>query len=290
TTDHKIDFKVNIYVPEPDFVAAIINDITEETKIHRENKERSKQLQRLNIMLDDRNNELQKAIETKNKFISLIAHDLRNPLNAINGLSELLTKRLKPETDQRALDMAKVLHQSAKGASELLDNLLIWARTQQNTIQFNPETLNVHAITADTINEIKVQAERKHIMLINSTTTDDTVWADKLMLQTIIRNIVSNAIKFTNEGGLIVIGSSQTTDNTEITIEDNGVGMTQETIQKIVGSTELNSTKGTSGETGTGMGLIISKEFIQRHKGTLNIESTVGKGSTFIITLPGDKK
>jgi signal transduction histidine kinase len=277
-------------VPEPDFVAAIINDITEETKIHRENKERSKQLQRLNIMLDDRNSELQKAIETKNKFISLIAHDLRNPLNAINGLSELLTKRLKPETDQRALDMAKVLHQSAKGASELLDNLLIWARTQQNTIQFNPETLNVHAITADTINEIKVQAERKHIMLINSTTTDDTVWADKLMLQTIIRNIVSNAIKFTNEGGLIVIGSSQTADNTEITIEDNGVGMTPETIQKIVGSTELNSTKGTSGETGTGMGLIISKEFIQRHKGTLNIESTVGKGSTFIITLPGDKK
>jgi signal transduction histidine kinase len=87
-----------------------------------------------------------------------------------------------------------------------------------------------------------------------------------------------------------VIGSSQTADNTEITIEDNGVGMTPETIQKIIGSTELNSTKGTSGETGTGMGLIISKEFIQRHKGTLNIESTVGKGSTFIITLPGDKK
>ena len=210
--------------------------------------------------------------------------------NAINGLSELLTRRLKPETVQRALDMAKVLHQSAKGASELLDNLLIWARTQQNTIQFNPETLHLHSITADTLNEIKVQAERKHIMLINSTTTDDTVWADKPMLQTIIRNIVSNAIKFTNEGGLIVISSSQTADNTEITIEDNGVGMTQETIQKIVGSTELNSTKGTSGETGTGMGLIISKEFIQRHKGTLKIESTVGKGSSFIINLPSETK
>jgi len=285
-----MDFRVNMYVPEQNFVAAIVNDITEETKILRENKERSKQLQRLNIMLDDRNSELQKAIETKNKFISLIAHDLRNPLNAINGLSELLTRRLKPETDQRALDMAKVLHQSAKGASELLDNLLIWARTQQNTIQFNPETLHLHSITADTINEIKVQAERKHIMLINSTTTDDTVWADKPMLQTIIRNIVSNAIKFTNEGGLIVISSSQTADNTEITIEDNGVGMTQETIQKIVGSTELNSTKGTSGETGTGMGLIISKEFIQRHKGTLKIESTVGKGSSFIINLPSETK
>jgi signal transduction histidine kinase len=123
-------------------------------------------------------------------------------------------------------------------------------------------------------------------MLINNTTTDDTVWADKPMLQTIIRNIVSNAIKFTNEGGLIVISSSQTADNTEITIEDNGVGMTQETIKKILGTIELNSTKGTSGETGTGMGLIISKEFIQRHKGTLNIESTLGKGSSFIITLP----
>lgn len=188
------------------------------------------------------------------------------------------------------MDMAKVLHQSAKGAYELLDNLLVWARTQQNTIQFNPETLNVHATAAETLNEIKVQAERKHIMLINSTESSDTVWADKLMLQTIIRNIVSNAIKFTNEGGLIVIASSQTADKTEITIEDNGVGMTSETIKKILDTIELNSTKGTSGETGTGMGLIISKEFIQRHKGTLNIESTIGKGSTFIITLPSEKK
>ena len=288
--DKSIDYRVNVYVPEPGYVAAIINDITEVTKTHRENRERARQLQRLNIMLDDRNSELQKAIETKNKFISLIAHDLRNPLNAINGLSDLLSRRLGPSGDQRALDMAKVLHQSAKGAYELLDNLLIWARTQQNTIQFNPETLNLHSVAAETINEIKVQAERKHIMLINSTETNDTIWADKLMLQTIIRNIVSNAIKFTNEGGLIVIASSQTADNTTITIEDNGVGMTQETIDKIIGATELNSTKGTSGETGTGMGLIISKEFIQRHQGTLDIESTIGKGSTFIIKLPGDKK
>ena len=288
--DKEIDYKVNLYMPEPDFVAAIINDITEETRIIRENKERARQLKKLNVMLDDRNSELQKAIDTKNKFISIIAHDLRNPLNAINGLSELLTRRLNPEVDQRAVDMAKVLHQSAKGAYELLDNLLVWARTQQNTIQFNPETLNVHDTAADTINEIKVQAERKHIMLINSTESSDTVWADKLMLQTIIRNIVSNAIKFTNEGGLIVIASSQTADKTEITIEDNGVGMTSETIKKILDTIELNSTKGTSGETGTGMGLIISKEFIQRHKGTLNIESTLGKGSTFIITLPSEKK
>ncbi len=287
--DKTIDYRVNIYEPEPGYVAAIINDITEVTKTHRENRERARQLQRLNIMLDDRNSELQKAIETKNKFISLIAHDLRNPLNAINGLSDLLTRRLGPSGDQRALDMAKVLHQSAKGAYELLDNLLIWARTQQNTIQFNPETLNLHSVASETINEIKVQAERKHIMLINSTEADDTVWADKLMLQTIIRNIVSNAIKFTNEGGLIVVASSQNADKTEITIEDNGVGMNQETIDKILGTIELNSTKGTSGETGTGMGLIISKEFILRHKGTLNIESTVGKGSTFTITLPSDK-
>lgn len=284
--DKTIDFQVNIYMPEPDFVAAIINDVSEETRILQENKERARQLKKLNVMLDDRNSELQKAIDTKNKFISIIAHDLRNPLNAINGLSELLTRRLNPEVDQRAVEMAKVLHQSAKGAYELLDNLLVWARTQQNTIQFNPETLNVHDTATETLNEIKVQAERKHIMLINNTDANDTVWADKLMLQTIIRNIVSNAIKFTNEGGLIVIGSSQAAGNTEITIDDNGVGMTQETIKKILGTIELNSTKGTSGETGTGMGLIISKEFIQRHKGKLNIESTLGKGSTFIVTLP----
>ena len=290
STDQTKEYKVNIYIPEPDFVAAIINDITEETRVIRENRERAKQLRRLNIMLDDRNNELQKAIETKNKFISIIAHDLRNPLNAINGLSELLSRRLDPEIDARAVEMAKVLHQSAKGAYELLDNLLIWARTQQNTIQFAPETLNLHDVTHDTIDEIKVQAQRKHIMLINNTETDNTVWADKLMLQTIIRNIVSNAIKFTNEGGLIVIGSSQTADATEITIEDNGVGMTQDTKDKLMDAAEIRSTKGTSGETGTGMGLIITKEFIQRHKGKLVVESTIGKGSLFTITLPNEKK
>lgn len=286
----KFVYRVNMYVPEPNFVAVFIDDITTETMNYRENKEHARQLQRLNVLLDDRNSELLKAIDTKNKFISIIAHDLRNPLNAINGLSELLTKRLSPETDQRAYDMAKVLHQSAKGAYDLLDNLLIWARTQQNTIPFNPETLNVHSVTDETINEIWAQAERKRIMLINSTESTDTVWADKLMLQTIVRNIISNAIKFTNEGGLVVVGSNQTADSTEITIDDNGVGMSQETIDKILSSTELNSTKGTSGEPGTGMGLIISKEFIQRHKGTFNIESTIGKGSSFIITLPRYKK
>ncbi len=282
-------FNVNMYQPEPDYVAVLINDITEETLSHRENLERAKQLRKLNLLLDDRNNELKTAIETKNKFISIIAHDLRNPLNAINGLSELLTRKLDPEKEARALEMAKILHQSAKSAYELLDNLLIWARTQQNTIQFVPENIDIHSVTTETINEIKVQAEKKHIMLINSTTNGDTAWADKLMYQTIVRNITSNAIKFTNEGGLIVITSSQTPECTEITIEDNGTGMTTETMNSLMDISKVTSTKGTSGETGTGMGLIITKEFIQRHKGTLHIDSTLGKGSRFTVTFPANK-
>lgn len=288
TERFKGSFSISIYKPEPDYVAVLLNDITDEVKSHRENKELTRQLKKQNLILDDKNEELKKAIETKNKFISIIAHDLKNPFNAINGLSELLMKRLSPDNDQRAVEMARIIHDSAKGAYELLENLLVWARTQQNTIQFQPEGLNIHNVTAETINEIKVQAEKKHIMIINQTETRETIWADKQMLQTIIRNITSNAIKFTNEGGLIVIGSQQTDTGTEITIEDNGVGMTQETMEKLMTVSKNKSTKGTAGETGSGMGLLISKEFIEKHNGTIVVESELGMGSKFIITFPNN--
>lgn len=232
------------------------------------------------------NSELQKAIDTKNKFISIIAHDLRNPFNAINGLSEMLVQKLKQSEEPRCLEMAKIINDSGKSAYELLNNLLVWARSQQNTIQFAPEWINVHSTVGETVKEIKVQADKKHIMLLNNTEPDDVIWADKQMLQTIVRNIASNAIKFTNENGLVVINSHQREKDTIIIIEDNGVGMSQETIQKLMNVSKNKSTPGTAGEKGSGMGLLISKEFIDKHHGTIKVESEEGMGSKFIITFP----
>ncbi|MCQ2252165.1 MAG: ATP-binding protein [Bacteroidales bacterium] len=279
-------FDLSIYKPEDENVGVIIRNTSNEVRNLNENKMLTRMLKRQNIELDDKNVELKKAVETKNKFISIIAHDLKNPFNAINGLSELLMKRLNQEIDSRAHEMAKIIHDSAKGAYELLENLLVWARTQQNTIQFSPATLNLHTVTAETINEIKVQAEKKNIMLFNQTEPGDNIWADKQMLQTIIRNITSNAIKFTNEGGIIVIGSQKTENETIITIEDNGVGMTEETRQKLMTVGKNKSTKGTAGETGSGMGLLISKEFIEKHHGKVEVASELGMGTTFTISFP----
>ncbi len=279
-------FDLSIYMPEPENVGVIIRNISNEVRNLNENKMLTRMLKKQNIELDDKNVELKKAVETKNKFISIIAHDLRNPFNAINGLSDMLVRRLDPEKDSRSHDMAKIIHDSAKGAYELLENLLVWARTQQNTIQYQPEMLALHSVAGEAISEILAQAEKKHIMLMNQTEIGGQIWADKQMLLTIIRNITSNAIKFTNEGGLIVIGSDQNEVCTSIIIEDNGIGMTQEVIDKLFTVSKNKSTKGTSGESGSGMGLLITKEFVDKHLGTIKVESTVGMGSKFIINFP----
>lgn len=279
-------YQVNMYMPEDEAVAVLINDITDEMESHRNIKELSFKLKKQNIDLDNKNYALQKAIETKNKFMSIIAHDLRNPFNAINGLSDLLAHRLSSADDKKSYEIAQLINQSAKNTYELLNNLLIWARSQQNTIEFAPEILNVHKLATETLSEIQVQADKKHVMLIDATEPNDTIYADKHMLQTIIRNLTSNAIKFTNTGGLIVISSTQNDTQTEISIEDNGVGMSQDALENLRQQTSKNSTKGTAGESGSGMGLMITKEFINKHKGTLHVESQEGKGSKFTIVFP----
>jgi signal transduction histidine kinase len=139
---------------------------------------------------------------------------------------------------------------------------------------------------SETISEIKVQADNKHIMLINNCDMADTIWADKQMFQTVVRNIASNAIKFTNENGLVVISSEMSKDSTIIVIEDNGIGMSPETLEKLMVVSKNKSTEGTAGEKGSGMGLLISKEFIDKHHGTVKVESELGMGTKFVITFP----
>lgn len=236
--------------------------------------------------LNHKSEELQKANDTKNMFISIIAHDLRNPFNAIIGLTEILRKREAVINDPKANELSGVILQSAKTTYDMLNNLLLWCRSQQNTIAFEPEELNLHYTVDEALSEVKGQAQKKHIMLINRTSTSDTIWADAQMLQTIIRNITVNSVKYTNEGGLITVAAEWTPDGIDVIIEDNGVGMNQETVDKLLVVSRNRSTVGTAGEQGSGMGLLICKEFISRHHGKIKIESEVGKGTKFIITFP----
>lgn len=236
------------------------------------------------------NEELQKAIETKNMFISIIAHDLRNPFNAILGLSDLLKRRFAESRDIRSIEIINIIFQSAQNTFEMLNNLLIWARSQQNIIQFEPEIVDVYKMVNETINEVRGQADKKRILLVNQTIAGDIVYADRQMIQTIIRNLAGNSIKFTKENGCVAIGCQDNGAETVITVEDNGKGMNQETVDKLLSASKSQSTTGTNGEMGSGMGLLICKEFISKHNGKLDIESYPDKGSKFIITFPGQPK
>ena len=236
--------------------------------------------------LNRKSEELQKANDTKNMFISIIAHDLRNPFNAIIGLTEILRKRESVTNDPKANELSGIILQSAKTTYEMLNNLLLWCRSQQNTIAFEPATLNLHNTVDEALSEVKGQAQKKHIMLINRTSSSDTIWADAQMLQTVIRNITVNSVKYTNEGGLITVAAEQTPEGTDLIIEDNGIGMSQDTVDKLLVVSRNRSTVGTAGEQGSGMGLLICKEFLSRHNGHIKIESEIGKGSKFIISFP----
>ncbi|MBP5501809.1 MAG: PAS domain S-box protein [Bacteroidales bacterium] len=236
--------------------------------------------------LNRKSEELQKANDTKNMFISIIAHDLRNPFNAIIGLTEILRKRESVTNDSKANELSGVILQSAKTTYDMLNNLLLWCRSQQNTIAFAPEELNLHFTVDDALSEVKGQAQKKHIMLINRTSTTDTIWADAQMLQTVIRNITVNSVKYTNEGGLITVSAEWTPESTDVIIEDNGIGMNQETVDKLLVVSRNRSTVGTAGEQGSGMGLLICKEFLGRHNGKIKIESELGKGTKFILSFP----
>ena len=267
--------RIEIVSGTPQLLGGVITDISQRKSIEEK--------------LRNSNTELEKAVETKNKFISIISHDLRNQFNAITGLSEILTKRLQDYDDDRNSQMALVINQSSKSAYKLLNDLLTWARSQANSIEFKPETLNVTTVTEEAFNEIRIQAQKKHISLLNETGNDDTVWADRQMYLTIIRNIATNAIKFTNDDGFVSVTSSMTDTSTIITIKDNGVGMSEEQVKRLMTVSQNKSTTGTSGEKGSGIGLLICKEFVGKHSGTIKIESEEGKGTKFMITFPKQK-
>lgn len=233
--------------------------------------------------------ELHKTLVTKDKFFSIIAHDLKNPFNTLMGLAQLLHHGYDRMDPEKVKHFHRNLYEISKNGYGLLVNLLEWARSQMGKIKFNPEHQNLYALTEETFSLYNTKSVQKEIALNNNLSEDSYAVADKNMLKTIFRNIISNALKFTDRGGAIEISEEIVDAYTQITIKDTGVGIAPDDIKKLFKLDESHSTEGTEEEIGTGLGLILCKEFVENHGGKIWVESKVGKGSSFIFTLPLEK-
>lgn len=250
--------------------------------IQQRTSEITKQKEELHVQKD----RLEIANATKDKFFSIVAHDLRNPFNAILGFSDLIIEQIKDKDYEGSNESAEYVHQSAYSAYELLENLLTWSRSQTGSILFKPEKLELKALVDKNMTLLKNSADIKGIMLLSTITTDCIVYADKEMVLTILRNLITNAIKFSNVDDRITIEAEDSGERITIHVTDTGIGINDKIIGKLFKVDESVKSTGTAKETGTGLGLILCKEFVAHHKGEIRVESKEGVGSRFSFTLP----
>ena len=222
----------------------------------------------------------------KDRFISILGHDLRSPFNAILGLSELLKEEVRHSSIDEIEGFASHIHKSAQTLYELVDDLLIWTKAQSGKIPFEPRNLNFKDICNEELEIQREIAASKNISIECTITGNIYVLADLDMLKTVLRNLVSNAIKFTNAGGTIRIKALEQAGLVSIYVSDNGIGIPPVTLSRLFDVSQNISTTGTAKETGTGLGLLLCREFVEKHGGRIWVESEIGKGSNFIFTLP----
>lgn len=229
---------------------------------------------------------LKELAATKDKFFSIIAHDLKNPFHGIIGLTEMLIQNFGRHTPQRTEELLNGIRLSATNAYRLLENLLVWAATQTGRLQYKPTDILIHELIDEVVQQSESMAFKKSIAIRKKQTGDIKVFADENMVHTVLRNLVSNAIKFTNQGGEIVIKARIEENMAQISVNDNGIGIEPKNLEKLFKLSEKYSTLGTSKETGTGLGLMLCKEFVELHGGQIWVESQPDEGSSFFFTLP----
>lgn len=223
---------------------------------------------------------------TKDKFFSIIAHDLKTPFNSIIGFSEYLSEEVKEKNYHKIEEIAGGILSSSKKAMDLLTNLMTWSQLESDRMPFSPTLLDISSLVSEVLSLVKPTAEQKNIFIENQMPLNAQVFADREMISTILRNLFTNAIKFTESGGKITVLSSLDKNDLKVTIIDNGVGISKERIDKLFAIGNSNSTPGTQNEKGTGLGLILCKEFVEKNGGKIWVESEEGLGSTFYFTLP----
>ncbi len=249
-----------------------LDEVERRKKAEEELKKSERQLRELNA--------------TKDKFFSIIAHDLKNPIGAFKNVLELLYENFQDFTKEEILEFIEPLKDSSNQLFALLENLLLWARTQTGKIQLEPIEFNLADLIKSNVSLLKFQAENKQIDLSYQAPGQLMVFADFNTINTVIRNLINNAIKFTPKGGRIIVTATNQDNNALVIVEDNGIGMSEETISKLFRIDVHHTTLGTAQEKGTGLGLILCKEFVQANGGQIWVESEEGKGSKFFFTIP----
>ncbi len=263
------------YKGKPTSIGSIV-DISARKKMEDKLRQSEKKLKDLNA--------------SKDKFFNIIAHDLRHPFNAIISFVDLLVNEYDTLSEEEKITCLKDMGEAAFNTSRLIENLLQWSRTQTGKIRFQPESLDLKKTIEEVILLQKPHAKNKSIRITEQLKNTGMVWADRNMLDTILRNLISNAIKFTNfDGKITVMTECQETD-CKICIEDNGIGIPEENISKLFDIEQQVNRKGTEKESGTGLGLILCKEFVEVHKGRIWAESQLNKGSKFCFTLPKKRR
>jgi signal transduction histidine kinase len=230
--------------------------------------------------------DLQRQNTMKDKFFSIIAHDLKNPIGNILGFSDLLEQQVSKSGSEETKYISGAIKESAIQTHHLLDNLLEWAISQTGKVHYEPEKINLHDFIVEESDYYRHFAERKQIHLNTEGVRKIIVWADKNMLRTVVRNLITNAIKYTYQGGDIFITTQQFSSMAEVSVIDTGVGIPLPVMEKLFIFDGKITTRGTGNEKGTGLGLVLCKEFVEKNKGRIHVKSEPGKGTTFSFTLP----
>lgn len=235
--------------------------------------------------LTESNLELEKQIATKNKFFSIISHDLKNPFTVLLGFTEILLKNHTKYDEEEREKIIKAIYNTSDKTYNLLEDLLSWSRAQTNSIPVKPIKFDIKSILDDNILLVRNSAKQKEIS-ITRVYSNELVFADIDMTNTIIRNLLTNAVKFTNKGGSITLTVTRSGTNVNIGFTDTGIGISQEKIKNLFQIDKTFSTKGTENESGTGLGLVLSAEFAAKNNGQIQVKSEENKGSTFTLVLP----
>ena len=256
-----------------DEVMATVRDITD------------RKLAEVEVQL--KNEELISFNAEKDKFFSIIAHDLRGPFSGFLGLTQIMAEDLPNLTMAQVQDFAVSMSKSATNLYQLLENLLEWSQIQKGSIPFNPAAIQLRSIVDEVLALGLETAKSKEIEISCDIPEGISVFADSHILQTVIRNLTSNAVKFTHKGGKVILSAKATNDKSiEISIKDSGIGLSQKMIENLFRLDVQTGRKGTEGEPSTGLGLLLCKEFVEKHGGTIWVESEVGKGSVFYFIIP----
>jgi len=227
----------------------------------------------------------------KDKFFSIIAHDLRSPLHGLLGLTEMMANGTEVFTEKEMFEQSKHLYSSVSNLNKLIENLFEWAQIQRGVMSFNPKEFALESVVQRSIDALYQSAAQKSIAIKNEIEEGVNIIADEKMIETVLRNLLSNAVKFTKRGGLVVIKTkNQDNKSIEISVSDNGVGIPDSKLKRLFKVEEKVGSKGTEGELSTGLGLLLCKEFVVKNGGKIWVESELARGSIFTFSLPAITK